>query len=550
MGEVTTSPIETLEVGLLVGLGSMAEMKKLHQKHFGKGKQTKERTYKTDNGRSYELGALALSELFRANSPNFMIKENSTKFIVTSRMDPEDPEGNWEYAFCLNGGSEIVDKQSGKVSVVHKHVCETSEPSHILKVARLDLLFRMWLEDIYQGILTVETKDSIDVYVVNLTGADRLLVQKSMEVLMEIELLKNSEIILGRLPKVQNELRPLVKTMSDLEIAASFPKHFPEIEHIITDFRVAEKRIVRYLDLEGQLNEDNVVIEILKNQVHSHHALVRKEEITISTDAKLVLGGIADTKVPPKKYRFKHVGSEIPLDGIKKPTESLMVRESLLDCIKKCCHSLINPATHVLAAVANSPFGKTDDSLTDIPVGYITTGKGKSVVKEISFFVEKITDKLEDEGIAVVCVSGDTANFQLLLQDELGNPSNVIGAHLSTYKKRISGSVDDNIEDLITEYLPKFHESESIQLCVPFGVDCTYNTMIPFTYSWRNKQRKDWSEALDSKFPELGDVRMEDVANILRYPKVPDTLPEITVPELPPPTQLKTALKKVLKEIC
>ena len=62
--------------------------------------------------------------------------------------------------------------------------------------------------------------------------------------------------------------------------------------------------------------------------------------------------------------------------------------------------------------------------------------------------------------------------------------------------------------------------------------------------------KKDWSEALDSKFPELGDVRMEDVANILRYPKVPDTLPEITVPELPPPTQLKTALKKVLKEIC
>lgn len=58
MGEVTTSPIETLEVGPLVGLGSMAEMKKLHQKHFGKGKQTKERTYKTDNGRSYELGAL------------------------------------------------------------------------------------------------------------------------------------------------------------------------------------------------------------------------------------------------------------------------------------------------------------------------------------------------------------------------------------------------------------------------------------------------------------------------------------------------------------
>ena len=155
------------------------------------------------------------------------------------------------------------------------------------------------------------------------------------------------------------------------------------------------------------------------------------------------------------------------------------------------------------------------------------TGKPHVVLEHVKTFVDNVIIELEQRNITVVCFSGDTAFSQLLIQDENKVPTNLFGLHLAEWK-RWRANISVSLDYLIDNYLPKFDET------IQFEAHTTsFNSSIPFTSTWETPEKQEWTEALSSHFEELGDVKMEDLPEMLGFPDPNAELPEISVPSKP-----------------
>ena len=225
--------------------------------------------------------------------------------------------------FRLNGGSFLYNTDS-VLKYVHCH------HSKLNGNAVMDLIIRMNLFD-KPGLLTVETEDSLRIYLLPRTGASTYLFLKTADMLRHCA---NGSVPKNLTPEIK-ELRILWKDYySDVNILADIPKHFKEAQFISKESKARHNEVVGILTCNA----------------------VRDLDI-------------------------------------------------YYDVIKTATLNLLEPATQLLALVANSVTGlKKGQHTSDVPVFYARLGKGTTVRKEIKTIVDRTKKELSRHGLNVVCV--------------------------------------------------------------------------------------------------------------------------------------------------